>query len=87
MDVSIDSYNFSDRGYLPLILKVSVTHMDGLTVYVKEGLLFARDLFLENSVDSYVFDWRYFTQCLTFFSSIDHLFHFYARFLILFHLT
>ena len=85
MDDSIDSYNFSVRGYLPLILNVSVTHMHGLTVYVKEGLPFARDLSLENSVDSYVFDWRYFTQCLTSFSSIDHLFH--ARFLILFHLT
>ena len=33
---------------------------------------------------TYVFDWLYFTQCLTCFSSIDHL---YAWFLILFHLT
>ena len=32
-----------------------------------------------------VFDWLYFTQCLTFFSSINHLA--YAQFLILFHLT
>ena len=36
------------RGYLPLILKDSSTHIHGLAVYVKEGLPFARDLSLEN---------------------------------------
>ena len=41
-------------GYLPLIQKDSSTHMHGLTVYVKEGLPFARDLSLENSGDSYL---------------------------------
>ena len=87
LDDSIDSGNFSVRGYLPLIRKDSSTHMHGLAVYVKEGLPFARDLSLENSADSYVFDWLYFTQCLTSFSSIDHLLQLYARFLILFHLT
>ena len=50
---SIDSGNFSARGYLPLIRKDSVTHMLGLAVYVKEGLPFARDISPENSVDSY----------------------------------
>ena len=60
------------RDYLPLIQKDSGTHMHGLAVYVK-GLSFARDLSLENSTDCYVFDWLYFTQCLTSFSSIDHL--------------
>ena len=60
--------------------------MHGLAVYVKEGLFFAWDLSLENSADSYVFDWLYFTQCLTSFSSIDHL-QLCAQFLILFHLT
>ena len=35
-------------GYLPLI-RDYITHMHGLPVYVKEGLLFARDLSLENS--------------------------------------
>ena len=49
--------------------------MHGLAVYVKEGLPFARDLSLENSAHSYVFDWLYFTQCLTSFSSINHLLH------------
>ena len=32
----------------------STTHMYGLAVYVKEGFHFARDLFLENSADSYL---------------------------------
>ena len=42
-------------GYLPLIRKDSSTHMHGLAVYVKEGLLFAQDLSLENSADSYLY--------------------------------
>ena len=54
LDDSTDSGNFSERGYLPLIRKDSTTHMHGLAVYVKEGLPFARDLFLENSADSYL---------------------------------
>ena len=54
MDDSIDSGNFSVRGYLPLIRKDSGTQMHGLAVNVKEGLPFARDLSLENSVDSYL---------------------------------
>ena len=53
---SIESGNFSVRGYLPLIRKDSATHMLGLVVYVKKGLHFAPDLSLENSADSYVFD-------------------------------
>ena len=40
LDDSIDSGNFSVRGYLPLIRKGSGTHMDGLAVYVNEGLPF-----------------------------------------------
>ena len=48
-----DSGNLSVRGYLPLIQKDSGTHIHGLAVYVKEGLPFARDVSLENSVDSY----------------------------------
>ena len=53
-DDSIDSGNFSVRGYLPLIQKDSVTYMHGLVVYVKEGLPFARYFSLENSQDSYL---------------------------------
>ena len=42
------------RGYLPLIQKDSSTHIHGLKVYVKKGLPFAQDFFLENSADSYL---------------------------------
>ena len=48
LDDSIDSGNFSVRGYLPLIRKDYSTHMHDLTVYVKVGLPFARNLSLEN---------------------------------------
>ena len=57
LDDSIDSGNFSVvifRGYLFLIWKVSITHMHGLAVYVKEEPPFARDLSLESSADSYL---------------------------------
>ena len=53
-DDSIDSGNFSVRGYLPLIRKDFSTHMHGLTVYVRERLPFALELSLENSADSYL---------------------------------
>ena len=55
LDDSIDSGNFSVTGYLCLIQKDSSTHMDGLAVYVKEGLPFAWDLSLESSGDPYLF--------------------------------
>ena len=48
--------------------------MHSLAVNVREGLPLAWDLSLENSADSYLcFYWLYFTQCLTSFSSINHL--------------
>ena len=53
IDDSIDSGNFSVRGYLPFIPKDSSTHMKGLAVYMKEGPPFAWDISLENSADSY----------------------------------
>ena len=53
LDDSIDSGNFSVRGYLPLIRKDSSTHMHALAVYMKEGVPFASDVSLENSADSY----------------------------------
>ena len=55
LDDPIHSGNFSVKGYLPLIWKDSITHMHVLAVYVKEELPFARDLSLENFVDSYFF--------------------------------
>ena len=57
LDDSIDFANFSVRDYLTLIRKDSSTHMDGLVVYVKEGLPFARDLSPENPADSYLYFW------------------------------
>ena len=87
LDDSIDSDNFSVRGYLPLIWKNSSTHMHDLKVYVKEGLPFKQDLSLENSADSYLCFQLSLLQCLTSFSSIDHLLQLYAQFFILFHLT
>ena len=53
--------------------KDSTTHMNGLAVYVKQGLLFAWDLSLERYVDI--------------FYSEDHFLCLYARFFILFYLT
>ena len=54
LDDSIDTGNFSLRGYLPLIRKDSSTHVHCLAVYVKEGLPFVWDLSIENSADSYL---------------------------------
>ena len=90
LDDSTDCGNFSVGGYLPLIQRDSSTPMHGLTVYVKEGLPFARDLSLENSADSYLrfqLALLYSVQCLTFLRSINHLLHLCAQFLRLFHLT
>ena len=54
-DDSIDSANFYVAGYFNLIQKDSTIHIHGLAFYVKQGLLFAWDLSLENSADSYLF--------------------------------
>ena len=55
MNLSLNqTLKLSVRGYLPLIRKDSVTHMYGLTVYVKEGFPFAWDVSLKNSGDSYL---------------------------------
>ena len=39
LDNSVDSGNFSVTGYHTFIRKDSVTHINGLTVYVKERLI------------------------------------------------
>ena len=86
LDDSNNSGNISVRGYLPLIRKDSCSHMHGLTVYWKEGILYGT--FLQKTLQNvtYVF---YFTQCLTSFSSINNLLFIilYEWFFILFHLT
>ena len=43
------------KGYIPLILKDSVTHLHFLAVYVNAGLLFVLELSLENSKHSYLY--------------------------------
>ena len=48
LEDSIDSSNFSVRGYLLVIRKDFVSHMHSLAVYVKEELGLTHDLFLEN---------------------------------------
>ena len=54
LDDLIDSGNFSVRSDLPLIRRVSVNHMHGLSVYMKEKLPFSPDVSPENSADSYL---------------------------------
>ena len=85
LDESIDSGNFSVRGYLPLIQKDSNTHMHALAVYVKEELPFAQGLSLENSADSYLcfqldllhsLSYFFFPLLITFFLFV-HSFWFY----------
>ena len=49
LDYSIDSGNFSMRGFISLIRRESVTHMHGLSVYVK-----SRDLSIKSSADCYL---------------------------------
>ena len=55
LDDSIDSGNFSVRHYLPLIQKDSSTHIHGLAIYEKEGLLLLGTY--PYSADSYLSFW------------------------------
>ena len=55
LDDSIDSGNFSVKGYLPLIQKDCSTHIYAWSCSLCEGgLPFAWDLSVENSADSYL---------------------------------
>ena len=81
-------WQFLFEGLSSFNLKRCFTCMHGLVVYMKEGLTFALTKSLENSADAFwCFDLIYFSQCLTSFSSINHLYCGYEWFLILFHLT
>ena len=60
-------WQFLCESYLPLIRKNSSTHTRGPTVYVKQGLLFARELFLVNSADSYLWFWLALLHSLSYF--------------------
>ena len=72
LDDSTDSGNFM----MNLLLKSMV----------KEGLPFAQNLSLENSLLILIYIFHNFIQCFTSFCSINHLLHFYAWFLMPFHL-
>ena len=67
LDDSVDSGNFSERGYLPLIRKDSSTHAWSRSL-CERRLPFALGLSLENSADSYL--------CfrLTLFHSVSYFF-------------
>ena len=82
-DDSIESGNFSVRGYLPFIRKDSTT----LTVYMKEELPFALDLSLENSGFLLMFSTGFTSLSASLLFPIDYLFHLCSRFLFLFHRT
>ena len=83
LNKSIDS-GIMTTGYFLLIRKDS--HMHGLAVYLREGLYFARDLYLENSTDFYLcFRLALIHPLSYFFPFIDHIPCIYARFFILFH--
>ena len=56
-------------------------------MWKKDFLLHRIYLWKALQILTYVFDWLYLAQCLTSFSSINHLLHLHAYFLILFHLT
>ena len=82
------SGNFSVREYLPLIQKDSIIHMHGLAVYVKKDFLLHLSYPKKTlQILAYVFNWLYFTLCLTSFSSISHCLRLYAQFYFLFYLT
>ena len=60
-------------------------NMHSLEAYVKEGPFCTR--LISYLFHTYVFNWLYFIQCLTSFSSIDHLLHLYSQFSVLFGVT
>ena len=64
-------WQFFCNGYLSLTWKDYITHMHGLAVHIKEGLLFAWDLSLENSMDCYWCFWLALLDSLSCLS-IDH---------------
>ena len=88
LDDSIDSSNFSMRGYLPLIRKIQV-HICMFSQYkLKKDFLFHGTYHQKTlQILTYVFGWLQFTQCVTSFSPINHLLRLWAWFFILFHLT
>ena len=84
LEDSVNSDDFSVRGYFPLFRKDSSTHMHGLAVYVNEGLFFAWDLSLEKSGDSSLCFWLALLHSVSYFFFFYWSLHLCAQFLILF---
>ena len=64
---SIDSVNFSVRGYLPLIQKDSGTHICLVWQLMLKKDFLLQETYLSKTLQilTYAFDWLYFTQFLT----------------------
>ena len=87
LDDSINSDNFSVRGYLPIIQK-GFQHSYAWSCSLCERRTFFCRRLISRKLCRFLLmmDWLYFTQCLTSFSSIDCLLCRCARFLFLFRL-
>ena len=84
LDDSIDSSNFSLRKWFCNFCLFSFNQF----MWRKDFLLLHRTYLRKTLwILTYVFRCFYLIQCLTSFSSINHLLHLYAWFLMLFHLT
>ena len=88
LEESIESGNFSVRGYLPLIQKDSTTNMHGLSL-CERGTSFCMGLISRKLCRFLLMFSTGITSLSVFTSSfsIDHLLHLSAQFLILCHLT
>ena len=80
-------WQFLCEGYVPLIWKDSTTHIQGLTVYVKEGFPFCMELVSRKLCRFLLMFLAGLLHSLSSFSCIDYLLCLYAQFLILFHLA
>ena len=87
LDGLIYSDNFSVIVYLPLTWKDSITYVLGLAVYVKQGLPFAQDLYLENPADSYLCFSLALIHCVLLLFPLSITFFISVQFWILFQLT
>ena len=70
LDDSIDSGNFFERGYIDLIQKDSVTHINGLALYLKKDIRLQRT-YLKKTLQILIYDCLYlFSVLLLFLLSI-----------------
>ena len=86
LEKPIDSCNFFLRDYLSPV-QIDSASMYGLAIYNKEKLVFAHDLSLKNSEDSYLCFLLVLLHSVSSFSSINHSPLLCAKFLMLFLVT